>query len=295
MNIIEKEGLVLSGKNGRYLIECDGAEYVCRCGTKIRKTDGRILAGDKVIFRDNGDGNGFITTHLPRKNSLVRPPVANIDLLAMVVAPKDPAPYLYNIDLLTVIAEKNGIECAIIISKSDLADCSEIGEIYQKTKFTVIETSSRDGSGIEDVKKLLKGKICVLCGASGVGKSTLINSLYPHLDLETGELSERIARGKNTTRTTELFPLGGGTYLADTPGFTAVNTELYCTIDHKELHTLFPEFAPYEQDCRYSDCTHTKEKECGILYAVTEGKIAPQRHESYIKLYNELKNIDRYK
>lgn len=295
MSIIEKEGLVLSGKNGLYTLESGGELFACRCGTKTRKTEGRVLAGDRVIFRDNGDGNGFITSHLPRENSLVRPPVANIDLLAMVVAPKDPAPYLYNIDLLTVIAEKNGIECAIIISKSDLADCSEIREIYRKTKFTVIETSSQDGSGIEDVRALLKGKICVLCGASGVGKSTLINSLYPHLQLETGGLSEKISRGKNTTRTTELFPLGDKTYLADTPGFTAVNTELYCAIDHKELHSLFPEFAGYEKDCRYSDCTHTKETECGILIGVKDGVISSERHESYKKLYGELKNIDRYK
>lgn len=295
MSIIEKEGLVLSGKNGRYTLEADGNIYFCRCGTKIRKTDGRILAGDRVIFRDNGDGNGFITTHLPRKNQLIRPPVANIDLLAMVVAPKDPAPYLYNIDLLTVIAEKNNIECAIIISKSDLSDCDEILDVYSKTKFRIIETSTMSNKGIDEAKELLSGKICVLCGASGVGKSTLINSLYPHLQLETGELSERISRGKNTTRVTELFPLDNGTYLADTPGFTAVNTELYCAIDHKELHSLFPEFEEHEHNCRYSDCTHTKETECGILKAVENGLISAERHESYKKLYCELKSIDRYK
>lgn len=295
MSIVEKEGLILSGKNGRYTLEADGSIYVCRCGTKIRKTDGRILAGDKVIFRDNGDGNGFITSLLPRKNHLVRPPVANIDLLAMVVAPKDPAPYLYNIDLLTVIAEKNGIECAVLISKNDLGDSEEIRNIYKKTPFTVIETSSENGQGLEEARRLLSGKICVLCGASGVGKSSLINSIYPFLRLETGELSRRIARGKNTTRTTELFSLGDGTYLADTPGFTAVNTELYCAIDHRELHSLFPEFHERTSNCRYNDCTHTKEEECGIAQGVSEGIIAAERHESYKKLYNELKSIDRYK
>lgn len=295
MGLIEKEGLVLSGKNGRYTVEADGCIYICRSGTRVRKNEGKILAGDRVIFRDNGDGNGFIVAMCNRKNSLIRPPVANIDMLAMVVAPKDPAPYLYNIDLLTVIAEKNGIECAIIISKSDLADCAEILEIYKKTPFKVLTTSSEAGIGIEEARDLLKNKICVLCGASGVGKSTLLNALYPELELETGELSEKIARGKNTTRTTELFPLQNGTYLADTPGFTAVNTELYCAIDHKELHTLFPEFEQYEHECRYADCTHTKETECGIYEAVQRGEIARSRHESYIKLYGELKSIDRYK
>lgn len=295
MNIVEKEGLVLSAQNGIYSLESDGAEYKCRCGTKIRKTDGRILAGDKVVFRDNGDGNGFIVSLVERKNSLIRPPVANIDLLAMVVAPKDPAPYLYNTDLLTVIAEKNKIECAIIISKSDLCDCTEITEVYRKTPFRVIETSSETGEGLNETRELLSGKICVLCGASGVGKSSLINALYPDLKLETGELSRKIARGKNTTRTTELFSLGNGAYLADTPGFTAVNTELYCAIDHKDLSLLFPDFLQYTDGCRYSDCTHTKEEECGIANAVADGHISESRHESYKKLYNELKSIDRYK
>ena len=295
MSIVEKEGLVLSGKNGLYTVEHDGTRFICRSGTKVRKFDGKILAGDRVIFRDNGNGNGFITSLLPRKNFLVRPPVANIDLLAMVVAPKDPMPYLYNIDLLTVIAEKNGIECAIIISKNDIADSDEICDVYRKTPFKTVQTSSNAKVGIDEAKELLNGKIAVLCGASGVGKSTLINSIYPFLNLETGELSQKIARGKNTTRTTELFSFGNGTYLADTPGFTAVSTELYCAIDHKELCTLFPEFEEYKHNCRYADCTHTKEAECGIAYAVSEGRIAASRHESYKKLYDELKNIDRYK
>ncbi len=292
---MEKEGLILSGVNGLYTVESENQTFYCRSGTRVRKNDGKILAGDRVLFRDNGDGQGFITSLLPRKNFLVRPPVANIDLLCMVVAPKDPAPYLYNIDLLTVLAEKNGIECAIIISKSDLADCTEISEIYGKTDYSVVKTCSKTNEGIEEVRNLLKGKICVLCGASGVGKSTLINALYPFLELETGELSEKIARGKNTTRTTELFPLGDGTYLADTPGFTAVNTELYCEIDHKELHNLFPEFSEFDGGCRYADCTHTKETECGIADAVCDGKISNSRHESFKKLYYELKSIDRYK
>lgn len=293
--MIEKVGTVLSAQNGIYTLQCDGERFECRCGTKIRKTDGRILAGDKVVFRDNGDKKGFVTSLLPRKNSLIRPPVANIDLLAMVVAPKDPEPYLYNIDLLSVISQKCGIDFAIIISKTDLADCSHIKKIYEKTPFKVIETCSRTNSGMNDVKELFEGKVCVLSGASGVGKSTLINAIYPDLKLQTGELSQKIARGKNTTRTTELFSLGNGTYLADTPGFTSINTELYCAIDHNELHQLFPEFLEYTHLCRYTDCTHTKEIECGIADAVKDGKIAPQRQESYIKLYGELKSIDRYK
>ena len=295
MSIIEKQGLVLSGKNGRYTVECEGEIYICHSGTRVRKNDGKILAGDMVVFRDNGDGNGFIISLLPRKNFLVRPPVANIDLLAMVVAPKDPLPYFYNIDLLSVIAEKNGIEPAIIISKSDLFDCDEILDIYRKTNLKVVITSSEKGIGIDEAKELLSGKISVLCGASGVGKSTLINSIYPSLQLETGSLSEKIARGKNTTRTTELFRLGDNTYLADTPGFTAVNTELYCSLEPKELCSLFTEFDKFTSGCRYADCTHTKEEECGISDAVLNNQISKSRFESYKKLYFELKSIDRYK
>ncbi len=291
----ERNGLVLSGQKGFYTVESNGELIICRSGTKVRKFDGKLLAGDRVSFRDNGDGQGFITSLLPRKNSLIRPPVANVDMLCMVVAPKDPIPYLYNIDLLTVIAEKNGINCAIIISKNDLSDDSNIRETYEKTPFSVVLTSSETGEGIEDARRLLHGKITVFCGASGVGKSSLINALFPDFRLETGELSEKIARGKNTTRTTQLFSLGDGSYLADTPGFTAVSTELYCKLDHKELDTLFPEFSEHKHKCRYADCTHTKEEECGIADAVRDGFISESRRESYKKLYNELKCIDRYK
>ena len=172
---------------------------------------------------------------------------------------------------------------------------SNIKAIYEKLGYKLFFISAKDKLDLDDLISYIKNKTVVLCGLSGVGKSTLLNALYPELELETGELSEKIARGKNTTRTTELFPLQNGTYLADTPGFTAVNTELYCAIDHKELHTLFPEFEQYEHECRYADCTHTKETECGIYEAVQRGEIARSRHESYTKLYGELKSIDRYK
>lgn len=291
----EKTGLVLSIKRGIYEVEADGATVKCRAATGVRKKEGRILAGDRVIFSENGIDGGFITSLLERKNSFVRPPVANIDLMAIAVSPREPAPYFYNIDLLSVIAEKSGAECAVIITKSDLGDGDKIREIYQRTAITVVETCAHDGIGIDSAKALLSGKVCVLCGASGVGKSSLLNAMYPDLNTLTGELSERIQRGKNTTRVTELFPLEGGTYIADSPGFTAVDTELYCTIEHGELYKYFPEFAEYVGLCRYNDCTHTKETECAIANAVKNGLISESRFNSYNKLYQELKNINRYK
>ena len=289
------KGIIFKALSGFYYVKTDDGLIECKARGVFRKKQNAPLVGDEVVVSFTDENRGVIDQIMPRLNCLIRPPVANIDLLAMVVAPKDPLPYLYNIDLLTVIATKYNVECAVIITKSDLDDCTDIKQVYEKTDFKVIETCSKLGTGMDEVKDLLSGKVCVFCGASGVGKSTLINSIFPHLNLETGSLSEKISRGKNTTRTTELFSFGNGTYLADTPGFSSVNTELYCAIEHTELHKFFPEFASHVGNCRYNDCTHTKETECGIADAVEKGIISSQRHESYKKLYNELKNINRYK
>ena len=289
------EGLVLSIQRGIYEVESDIGITKCRAATAVRKKIGRIVAGDRVLFTENGIEGGFITDVCDRRNVFIRPPVANIDLLAVAAAPRDPAPSLYNIDLLTVIAEKYGVECALIITKSDLGSIDELTDIYGKANIKVIVTCAANGKGLNEARDLFKGRICVLCGASGVGKSSLLNAMYPCLNAETGSLSERISRGKNTTRVTELFPLGGGTYLADTPGFTAVDTELYCEISHKELYNYFNEFEHYIGNCRYTDCTHTKEEECAVAEAVRNGMISASRFNSYKRLYEELKNIKRYK
>jgi ribosome biogenesis GTPase len=226
--------------------------------------------------------------------------MANLDILFVTLAAASPEPILETVDKLLCIAEHNGIEPVIVVTKSELSSAyaEELADIYRLSGFEVFCV----GEGMDHdalharVCAITNGKIAAFSGASGVGKSTLLNRLFPGLCLETGEISRRIERGKNTTRRVELYPLEGeDTYLADTPGFTAVNTELYCEIDHKELHNLFPEFSEYECDCRYADCTHTKEAECGIANAVSEGLIADSRHESFKKLYYELKSIDRYK
>lgn len=289
------KGLILSCNKGVYTVKTEDTTYYCRAASKISKSTGKILAGDRVEFSENKDGTGFITSVLPRKNSLVRPPVANIDLLCIVVSPKEPDPFIYNIDLLTVLAEKAKTEAIIIVTKNDLDNSEYLKSIYEKTHYRVITTSSKESKGINEVREALKGKICVLCGASGVGKSSLLNTMYPFLKAETGELSKRISRGKNTTRTTELFPLENNTFIADSPGFSAIETEQYFSIDCKELCSLFPEFAEYSSKCRYSDCTHTKEKECAVAKAAEEGLISTSRLENYRKLYEKLRNIDRYK
>ncbi len=295
MNAETRRGLVLSVESGRFTVESGNETFICRSGTRVRKSEGRLVAGDRVLFTVGETGEGFITDIEPRRNRLTRPPAANIDLLAITVAPCDPAPYPYNIDLLSVIACKHGIECAIILTKCDLGGAERLLDIYRRTPFPVIVTGSGDDTGTAAAKDMLRGKVCVVCGASGVGKSTLINRMYGDLNLKTGELSARISRGKNTTRTTRFFPLGNGTYLADTPGFTALDVTQYADIRHDELFGLFPEFAPFFAKCRYPDCTHTKEIECAVYDAVKSGIISESRFESYKKLYAELKSIDRYK
>lgn len=289
------EGLVLSGRNGSYELETANGRPVCRSAAKIAKAGPKLCAGDRVIFTDNGDGTGFITSLLERRNHLVRPSVANVDLLCIVVSPCEPDPCIYNIDLLTLLAEKAGIEPMIIVTKNDISSSDEIVGIYRKTPYCVIVTSAEKGEGIESAREALKGKICVLCGASGVGKSSLLNAMYPFLNAETGCLSERISRGKNTTRVTKLFPLGESTYLADSPGFSSIETEQYFALSPSELFGLFPEFAQFTGKCRYSDCTHTKETECAVADAANSGLIAHTRLESYRRLYSELRSIDRYK
>jgi ribosome biogenesis GTPase len=289
------EGRVLSIRRGIYEVETPEGVLKCRAAAAMRKKEGRILAGDKVKFSENGIEGGFITSLLPRENSFVRPPAANVDLLVLTASAREPEPYLYNIDLMSVIAAKCGVECLLILTKADLGGCAEIAGIYEKTPIKVIITSADTGEGIAAAREALKGRFCLLCGASGVGKSSLLNAMYPQFAAETGELSEKIRRGKNTTRVTELHPVGDGTYIADSPGFTAVDTELYCEIGHKELQYLFGEFAGFTGGCRYLDCTHTKETECGVARAAAEGMVAQSRLESYKKLYTELKNIYRYK
>ncbi len=292
---MDRQGLILAGRNGNYHVETDTGVLVCRSAAKITKSDKKLQAGDRVCFSDNGDGTGFITSLLPRKNSLVRPPVANADLLCIVVAPKDPDPFFYNIDLLTVLAQKAGIEVLLLLTKCDVASVSFLEEVYQKTPFRVIATSSVTGMGVDEARDAISGRICVLCGASGVGKSSLLNAMFPFLNAKTGILSQKISRGKNTTRVTELFSLGNGTYLADSPGFSAIETEQYFVIEAKELHTLFPDFERVTDTCRYADCTHTKETECAIANGAKEGIISQSRLDSYRKLYEELRNINRYK
>lgn len=300
---------------GREAGPMDGATLYTRARGNLRRR-GALLVGDRVrvtysdeAFRALSDGTripaedgGGATVEeiLPRSSALIRPPMANLGVLFVTVAAADPAPDLFTLDKLIAIAEHNAIEPVLVVTKTDKsADAAaELCRIYRLAGCEVFSVSSPSGEGVDDllawIKTHLGTRIAAFSGASGVGKSTLLNRLLPELCLETGELSERILRGKNTTRTVCLYPLGDG-FLADTPGFTMLDFERFDFFELDGLLPTFREFAPYVGQCRYRKCTHTKEDGCAILAAVRDGRIAPSRHRSYTDLFAILKDKQRWR
>ena len=229
-----------------------------------------------------------------RKNSLVRPPLANLDQLVLVVSIADPAPNAFVLDKLIAIAEYQEIEPIIVITKCDLADPEEFAQIYRKAGFTVLETKSLQHEGIESVMEILKDKTSAFCGNSGAGKSTLLNAIDPRLSLDTGDISQKLGRGRHTTRHVELYELPSGGFVADTPGFSAVDLEKFQIILKDELAGCFREMRQYEGKCRFRGCSHTKEAGCAVLEAVKNGEISQSRHQSYLNLYELAKNIKEW-
>ncbi|MBO4500925.1 MAG: ribosome small subunit-dependent GTPase A [Clostridia bacterium] len=289
----KKTGRIILSRKGFFNVENGGGITVCKAATKLRLQGKEPLCGDIAAFTENGDGTGFIVDILPRKCCFPRPSVANADVLCIVFAVCDPAPDLFCIDLLTCIGVKNGIETAVIVNKCDLADCSAYAKIYSSCGFRVF-TTDKNGMDADNLRGYLRGRTAVFAGASGVGKSSLLNRLYPEFSAETGELSAKIKRGRNTTRHVELFPTGDGGYIADTPGFSALDPENADLPPLKELAEVFPEFAGYKGECRFRGCGHTKEIGCAVIEAVEKGIIPASRHESYVKMFDTLKNLPQY-
>ncbi len=287
--------LVLGGMNGLYRVETENSILFCRGATKLRKNGLKLLAGDRVSVEDNGDGTGFIRAIDDRLNSLVRPPVANVGLLILVAAATSPKPAPFLLDKLAVIAEKERIPLVVAVTKSELGGAEELEHHFAGSPYPVFRLAEKGKIGSEALFDRMKGKTSVFCGASGVGKSTLLNHLFPELQAEVGDLSEKIQRGKNTTRATTLYRVADDTYIADTPGFTMLETEMYCKIEKEELASLFPEFIPFLGNCRYTKCQHTVEDGCKILQEVANGTISQERHDSYVKLYQEIKTSHTYK
>ena len=287
------DGIILKGIGGFYYVEAANTIYECKARGIFRKKNNSPLAGDNVRISIPSEGFPAIEEIYPRRNSLRRPPLANIDTLVIVCSTVDPTPNTIVIDKMTAAAVDNDIEPVIVISKSDLKSGTELADIYRKSGFRVFEYSSNDKNSALEIRPIFKDKITAFAGNSGVGKSTLLNTLYPQLSLDTGEISEKLGRGRHTTRTVELYKLDGG-YIADTPGFSTVDIERFNMIEKDNIQYCFPEFKDYLTTCKFTSCSHTCEKGCCIIDAVNRGEIPESRHKSYVAMYNEVKDIKKW-
>ena len=288
-----ENGLIMKGIGGFYYVETADGIFECKAKGKFRKERIVPLAGDRVKITVRDGGENTIDEIFERKNCLKRPPVANIDTLMIVVSVTDPAPNTLVIDKMTVLAEKNRIEPVIVITKTDLGFFDELMDIYEKTGYRVIAVSGKTGVGVDEVKALLENRLTAFTGNSGVGKSTLINAVCPELSLETNEISTKLGRGRHTTRQAEIFHVAGGLVI-DTAGFSSLDFQGEDIILKDDLQYYFPEFDRFLGQCRFVSCSHTGDKGCKILEAVEKGEISRSRYDSYMALYNEVKDIKEW-
>lgn len=287
------DGIILKGIGGFYYVEAAGAVYECKARGAFRKSGIKPLAGDRVEISINDKAENTIDVIKERTSLMLRPPVANIDRLFIVASAKEPNPVMLIIDRLTAIAVSRGIEPIIVFTKSDLAPVEEYVDIYRNAGIRTIAVSSVNGDGVEAVKAELKNHISAFCGNSGVGKSTLLNAIDPSLALKTAEISDKLGRGRHTTRQSELFKVEGG-YVADTPGFSSLELEETEVILKDDLPYAFPEFEQYIGQCKFTTCLHVKDKGCRILEAVENGDIPKSRHESYCVMMEQAKEIKEW-
>ena len=285
------EGLVRKGIGGFYTVETEQGMYTCTARGKFRKERISPYAGDRVRITGEEDGTGALEEILPRRNFLVRPPIANIDQLFIVASLRHPFPEPLIIDKTIAVAELGEIQPILVLTKTDLEDGSQLKAIYDLAEIPCLVVSSVTGRGVDQVRALLRGKISAFTGNSGVGKSTLLNAVFPEFQLKTGEISQKLGRGRHTTREVELYKLEGGGYVADTPGFSTFDIERYRLTDKERLAYGFREFLPYLGECQFTSCSHTCEKGCAILQAVEEGKISRSRHESYCSMYQVVYHV----
>ncbi len=280
------EGLIIKALSGFYYVEtADGGLHACRARGKFRLDGTSPLVGDRVSFDITEEGKGFVKSILPRRNLFIRPAVANVDYLVLLCANVNPITDPFLVDRVAVIAEHAGCGSIICINKCDLDRGDELYEIFSKTGYPVIRTSAVTGEGVDQLKNLIRGKTVAFTGNSGVGKSSLLNSICPGFGAEVGEVSTALGRGRHTTRHVELCNTGDGTRIADTPGFASFDLTQMTPISKTQLQYLFPEFRPRIGSCRFQDCAHLKEPGCSVLEAVERGEIDPSRHRSYARLY----------
>ena len=287
-------GTIIKGIGGFYYVEAADEIYECKARGVFRKEKLSPLVGDKVTISINENAENTIDEIMPRKNALTRPPVVNIDNLIIVVSTVEPKPSTLVIDKLIAVAEHKNIEPIIVITKSDLASAQEIFDIYTLASFKTIIVSNETKDGVDEVKAVLKDKISALTGNSGVGKTSLLNNLDETLALKTAQISKKLGRGRHTTRQAELYRVCDG-FVVDTPGFSSFEIDKSDIILKDELAYCFRDFSDYIEECKfYPSCTHTADKGCAVVEAVNEGKISKSRHNSYVQLYNEVKDIKEW-
>ena len=289
------EGILLKGIGGFYYVKAADALYTCRARGTFRKEGITPLVGDRVLVLPESGDTGTVVEVLPRRNSLPRPPVANVDYLVLVVSSAQPEPSAFSIDKLLCIAHRRGVEPLLVFSKMDLAACETLVKCYRLAGYRVFTFSLVDPgpeqTELEALRRALSGKAAAFSGNSGVGKSTLLNLLDPRIGRATGEISQKLGRGRHTTREVELFEQPGGGWLADTPGFASLELSRAEPMPAAELADCFPEFAQASEHCRWPGCTHIGESGCAVQKAVEEGRIAQSRYESYQVLYQELRSV----
>ena len=288
-------GMILRALSGFYYVYTGTETVTCRARGKFRHQRVTPLVGDRVRFTDLGDGTGALDEILPRVNQFQRPAVANIDQLVIIASGAIPVTDPFLIDRMTAIADgKEGCGCVICINKCDLdaGDC--LYDTYTAAGFPTLRVSAETGEGMDRLAELIAGKVSAFTGNSGVGKSSILNCLEPGFRLQVGAVSDKLGRGRHTTRHVELYQLSSGAIVADTPGFSSFDTEEIELRRPEELQYTFREFAPYLEQCRFTGCSHVKEKGCAVLATVKAGEIAPSRHASYVRLYQQAKEVPEW-
>lgn len=290
------QGKIIRGIAGFYYVHTADGVYECKARGVFRKDNRKPLVGDDVLMDvvDPEEKKGNIVELLERKSELIRPAVANVDQALVIFAVMNPEPNFNLLDRFLILMAQQGLPCVICFNKADLdqeGKAQEAYEIYKNSGCKILVFSAKEGKGTEELEALLKGKTTTVAGPSGVGKSTLINSLQKSVVMETGAVSEKIKRGKHTTRHTELIAIDKDTYILDTPGFSSLGL---FDLEKEDLAGFYPEFIPFEKYCRFGGCSHISEPDCGVKEALQESKISSVRYENYCLLYEELKQKKRY-
>ncbi len=283
-------GRILRSISGFYDVQTPEGVVICRARGILRKQGNSPLTGDRVEITVE-KGKGMVETILPRRNSFVRPAVANVDALVVFAANVNPVTEPFLIDRVAAIAGDQNVPVILCVNKCDLDPAVDLLRIYRKAGFQVIPTSAETGEGVETLRQAIRGKLTAFTGNSGVGKSSILNRLAPELALATGEVSEKLGRGRHTTRHVELYRLEEDTYVADTPGFSSFDTDQMELILKENLQYAFPDFGRYIGTCRFDDCSHRKEPGCAVRQAVEAGEIEKTRYDSYCKLYEKSSQV----